>query len=358
MARRRVRVVLNRLLHLLVALDRLRHGRTAEQLRAELGVSRSTFYRDLKTLEDCDLGLIRETINGEVRLRLPASLVTATTPTPLQHAALRLAREALREIEGLEAIDQLDALLRRWGVLPQARLAVSRRQLPGGRPDLLRCFDSAVQGKRRMNLEYQGARDQSPQWREIDPVALRLAGEQPYLFAFDHERKGYRVFKLSRATDARKLDSPALDHTDLDVDAEFARSVKVWVGEDPVDVAVLLAPEVARLASEYPLVPDQTLESYPDGSVMVRAKVNGITEAVRWVLGWGAQAEAIAPLALRKAVQQEVTGAADRYRRVARSEPAARPSLAKTDQHVSQKVRHSDVKVGIGRRHARERKQG
>ena len=101
-------------------------------------------------------------------------------------------------------------------------------------------------------------------------------------------------------------------HPAFDEAALFGRSVRVWHG-DPVTVRVRLAPEVAAIAHEYPLIDDQRVTPERDGSVLVEARVAGIVEATRWVLAWGRAAEALAPPELREAVQGELEGAMARY---------------------------------------------
>jgi len=70
---------------------------------------------------------------------------------------------------------------------------------------------------------------------------------------------------------------------------------------------------VAWLAHEYPLIAGQTIEPAPDGSVTVAARVAGIVEAMRWVLGWGGAAEALSPPELREATRLELTQAVAKY---------------------------------------------
>jgi proteasome accessory factor B len=133
-----------------------------------------------------------------------------------------------------------------------------------------------------------------------------------YLVAFDHDRCDYRTFKVLRMSQVQKLPDKVAPHADFDEEAFFAHSVKVWSGE-PIDVRVRFTATVASIVHEYPLVEGQTLEDAADGGVVLTARVAGIPEAMRWVLGWGRDAEVLAPRELREAVAQQVKGAAARY---------------------------------------------
>jgi proteasome accessory factor B len=338
MARRHTRVILARLWQLVTVLHGARFGSTVSQLRQRLEVSRATLYRDLATLEEAGVKVETRTVNGEKRYWLWGHDIPAVAPSPLQLAALCLARESLGTFEGTNAVRQLDALLARWARLPKERLAWTRRSRPQGPAAIVSTIDSALSRKKRVAIEYQGTEDAAPVRREVDPIALRAEGEQLYLFAFDNARAGYRTFKLSRTAAAQMLETRAGDHSGLDVEARFARSVKVWSGEDVTRIVVRISAEKARFVPEYPLVSDQEVEPQGDGSVLVRAEVNGTTEALRWVLSWGAHAEAIAPDALRQAVKAELGAANLRY--------AGRGTRRGRKQPVSDVVRQGRGKVG------------
>jgi hypothetical protein len=60
-------------------------------------------------------------------------------------------------------------------------------------------------------------------------------------------------------------------------------------------------------------MPDQAITPLPDGSVELAADVNGLMEAVNWVLSWGSHAEAVSPPEFRSLVAEHVRRAAARY---------------------------------------------
>jgi predicted DNA-binding transcriptional regulator YafY len=302
-----------RLWKLVLALHKARYGRTAAQLCEELGVSRSTLYRDLSMLDDARVGMARTTVNGEKPILLDGLKTLAVTPTVLQVAALRLARDALGPLAGTDVVRELDRLLEQWPPASASDYSVGARVGGGARSVLLAVLDAALRNRRRVVIEYQGTRDETPHDREIDPLVLRLEHDQPYLFAYCHERRDYRLFKLARVVAIHESEKPAGDHTDVDLDTLLASSVKVWLGGEPERVVVWISRAKARFVTEYPLVPQQQVETLPDGTVLVRAAVTGLVEALRWVLSWGADAEVVAPKELRDAVREELRGALGRY---------------------------------------------
>lgn len=317
-----------RLWRLVLVLHQARYGRTQAQLRAQLGVSRSTLYRDLAMLEQAQVSLERFSQNGEVRFRLLGLGTLSVAPTPLQVAAVRLAREALGPLNGTALVRELDALIEQWVRMPSTHHRVSQRTVATDRSVLVATIDGAMAAGQRLVLEYQGQGDPVPKRREVDPLALRLEGDQPYLFAYCHERQDYRLFKLARVAVAQATTEPIGDHSSVDLERLLAHSVRIWIGAPLVPIVVRLSPRAARFVAEYPLVPDQATELLPDGSAMVRARVTGTIEAMRWVLSWGADAEVISPSALRSAVRNELAAAARHY--------SDGPISAPADQTVSQ----------------------
>ncbi len=305
---------LARLWQLVTLLDRSHNGITMTQLQERLGMSRASVYRYLDDLARAGVGVARETVTGETRLRLLGKGLPAITPTPRQLAALHFARQALDAWEGTDVVEQLDALLARWGCLPQESIAASRRRLAGSAPALLRTIETALRDGVRVAIEYQGTNDTVPRRREVEPVVLHEQKGEVYLLGYDHERTAYRTYKVARITSAQALAQRVSDHSALDPKQAFAKSVKVWRSAELESVVVRLSAGVARYATEYPLSAEQTVEAFGDGSVVVRAKVPGVTEAMRWVLSWGKEAEAIAPQALRDAVRAQVEGAVAGYR--------------------------------------------
>lgn len=313
MAQDRRRIVITRLMQLAVVLHGSKRGQTVRQLKERLECSKSTLHRDLESLRAAGVGIQSVTVNGEVRYSLANWPVAAVAPTPLQLTALCLARDAVSQFEGTAAVKQLDELLKQWGTLPKGQLALTYRTRHKGHASLVSVLDDAIAKKQRIELAYQGERDKHSRRRKIEPVALRSNGEQLYLFAYDVERQDYRVFKAARMQEATMLAEVAGDHSQVELEERFKHSVKTWVANTPTTVVVRISREKARFIAEYPLVPNQRCEELDNGSVEVTADVNGITEALNWVLSWGAHAEALSPPELREEVAVQVREAAIRY---------------------------------------------
>ena len=315
---------------LIQAMNRRQRGATIAQLVEAAAASRATVYRDLGQLRQAGIPIGCDRVNGEARYRLDDWDLPPLRITPLQHAGLQLAQRSMRALVGTRLARELDALLAAAGD-PGADGHVDRhlsiRGGPHHDPALIATLDRALRKGVQLRLRYRGRKDAAPSPRRVDPLSLRLVGDQLYLVAFDHDRAAPRTFKVPRIGHAQLLDQKAADHPDIDLDALYRDAVRIWHGE-PTEVVVRLDPSVARLASEWPLHRSQALEPQPDGAILVRATVAGTTETMRWCLGWGKAAQALNPPELVAAIAAELHAAAAHYHQdnVSRSvrQPATR----------------------------------
>lgn len=326
MASGRGKATLVRQWGLLELLRPSKRGLTARDILARSGIRRATLYRDLATLREAGVPLQSETVNGEVRHSLWGHDLPPLGPSILQIAALRLARRALVGLEGTSATAELDKLLSGYtlaGSSPEAIVLAKQRV---SAPKVVKQLDRAVAAQRRTRILYRSAKAAAASWRNVDPLGMRFVGGHLYFIAHDDKRSAPVAFKLERISQVTLLAEKAVAHPEVDLHELFARSAKAWIGEH-VDVVIRLSPTVARFArDEYRLVPDQTLQERRDGSVLLRARVAGIAEPMRWVLAWGKEAEALEPKELRAAVAAEVRAAAARYRDPGRSAGAVSAS--------------------------------
>lgn len=276
-----------RLCVLLQALRSSRRGLTVARLMEETGSCRATVYRDLKVLRDAGLVIERELVNGQARHRIPEESIALRGLAVPQLVAIAVARDALAALEGTEIVTALDRILSDRSAPNRRVHARSTARLR--RPDILRSIERATRDHRRLRILYRGVRDSTWRWREVDPGAIQLHDGEPYLWAWALDRAAWRTFKVARIREVEIQAESALPHPGLADVLALPHAVRVW-SAPPIKVVVRIAPEVAWLAGEHPLVPDQRLEPQPDGAVFVRATVAGLVEATRWILRWGAHA--------------------------------------------------------------------
>jgi predicted DNA-binding transcriptional regulator YafY len=301
-----------RLYEMLLLFSRNRRGVTVAEVRAELGFSRATFYRELAVLEAA--GVPIELDDGRYRF-LKATELPSLGLTALQLASLQLARLQLAPLGGSLLLQELDQFLA--SAQPSKKIAKERqtsfdfaepRRLSPP-PKVVRALEKALSAKRRVCIEYCDRGGASSRVH-IEPLVVRVAEAEPYVRAFCVERGDLRTYKLSRIQSAEVTQERAThppDGTHLEVEG----AVKVWSGA-PRTVKLRLDASVARLAREYPL-PHQTEHPNPDGSVTIRATVNGLVEVRPRILAWGAAAEVLEPKELRETVRAELAAALRKY---------------------------------------------
>lgn len=302
---------IERLWRLVVLVGSARNGKTLSELREALGVSRSTIYRDLDVLQGAGVTLrqvgSRWTLGQSPSFRL--------APNAIQLAALRLARQLAAPLEGSAMVAELDHMLGvSQNTAPGAAVSVSPPMGRSANAANVEALERAIVAKKRLRLKYRAASTRATTWRDVDPAALRLADTDLYLVGWDLGKEDWRTFKVVRIEVAQLRDEPSEPHGVFDEEALFGNSVRVWVA-DPVDIVVRLTPDVAHLVDEYPLHPSQQVSNAPDGGVVVRARVAGLHEALRWVLGWGRAAEALEPPVFRLLVAEELRAAMTPYGR-------------------------------------------
>jgi predicted DNA-binding transcriptional regulator YafY len=305
-----VRERIVRICMLIEALRGARRGLSITALVAQTGASRATVYRDLEVLRAAGLAIEKELVNGQARHRILDGSVGRLALGAPYVAAIALAREGLAALEGTEALAALDAILadrRATTGHVRAQESVGPRA-----PAIVRALDRAIRDGRRVRISYRGVKDATWRWREVDPGALQLQRGELYLWAWAIEARAWRTFKLARMRGVETTQLASAPHPGLAEVMALRHAVRVWSG--PLeDVAVRIAAEVAWLADEQPLVPDQRVEQQADGTVIVRATVAGLVEATRWVLRWGAHACVLEPRALRDAVRDELSRALAGY---------------------------------------------
>ncbi len=302
-----------RLWRLVEALHGAPRGMSNAQLMKRTGGSRATLYRDLTVLKAAGVPVVTDTVNSEARHRLEHSDMPALNPTPLQLFALGVARSVLVPLEGLSLVRELDALLGHTRGSGTAALPLSIAPTTGSpSPEATAAVEQALQGRRRLSFAYQSPKSEVAEPRVVDPIGLRAVEGHLYLVAFDVQKRGARTFKLPRMRDIVVLGEAAEPHPEVDEEALFADSVKAWAGPSH-EVVIRIPSRLAGVAAEWPLIASQEVHDQGDGTALVRARVAGLVEAMRWVLRWGADAEVVGPMELRDRVAGELRRALTYY---------------------------------------------
>jgi predicted DNA-binding transcriptional regulator YafY len=308
---------------LVEALHTSPRGLSNAQLTQRLGGSRATLYRDLRVLKGAGVPVVSEKVNGESRHRLTHTDLPALHPTALQLLALRVARALMSPFEGLSLVGELDALLGHTrGSVAEAFSFRLAGAAPAANPAAHATVERGLRERQRLAFVYQAPSADTGARRVVDPIGLRAADGHLYLLAFDVAKSSARTFKLARMREVEVLPQSAEEHPEIDEEALFAAAVKAWAGPTH-EVVIKIPARLVGVAGEWPLVASQQVEDQGDGTALIKATVAGLVEAMRWVLRWGADAEALSPPELRSLVAAELAKACSYYDAPPSSEPLA-----------------------------------
>ncbi|MDP9017610.1 MAG: WYL domain-containing protein, partial [Candidatus Eremiobacteraeota bacterium] len=136
--------------------------------------------------------------------------------------------------------------------------------------------------------------------RTVDPYGFILSTGRVYVVGYDHTRKEKRVFAVDNILNLDTLGATFVKPADFNEEEFAAASISGVLHSDQVtEVRVRFNARVAKAAVAARVVADRAIERNKDGSVEIAYNVADVDELVRWILGWGAQAEVLGPDAVR-----------------------------------------------------------
>lgn len=167
---------------------------------------------------------------------------------------------------------------------------------------LVRRLEEALAGGRQVRLRhYSPTRDELTE-RIVDPVAVTTADGHHYLDGWCHRAEDRRLFRVDRIDDAEILDSPAVEHPDLEP-LDLAQGIFRPSAEDLT--ATLRLTARARWVTEY--YPVEEVVEEPDGGLTVTLRFGDPTWLVRLLLRLGSAVRRVEPDSL----SQETTRLAE-----------------------------------------------
>jgi predicted DNA-binding transcriptional regulator YafY len=276
-------------------------------------VSRRTVYRDLQALAEVGVPLVATPGRGyslAPGYHLPPVMVTAA-----EASALALASGLFRHFVAREGRVALDSALRKIeAVLPEeTRSAVAETTrhvcltswphraapLDDALPLLVQ---QALRERRRLSFTYHARTTAETVERTIDPYSLVYLAGDWHLLGYCHHRQSPRQFRLSRMESPRLLPDRFTMPPGADAQQFWANSNPHPYGDRVARVR--FAPGVVRWARERRHYAWEAEEETPEGLV-VSFRVERWEELLPWLLGWGGDAEVLAPPELRCRMAEE-----------------------------------------------------
>lgn len=177
---------------------------------------------------------------------------------------------------------------------------------PGPRPktdeNILNAVTQAIKSCCVLEVVYSSHRDQTPRSRKIAAFGL-LYGVRHYLVGkqVDGASDLLKTYRLENIHSAHVTDESYVIPENFDLNEFANKSFGVYQNDSEyAEVIWKFSSEAAKNAKSYLFHPTQSLEEYPDGSVIVRFKASGLLEMCWHLYCWGHHVEVIEPESLRK----------------------------------------------------------
>lgn len=306
--------------------ERLRDGDelNCTQLARELEVSRKTIQRDVDHMRD-RLGLPIEyerSSHSYVYTRAVEAFPTVQMSEG-DAVALFVAERALEPLRGTPLFSRLQATFEKLtanlrgmiDVTAEDHGAVSFRHFGEGRTNA-KAFDTlqkARDQRREVTFRYQKPDGSEAESRRVRPYHLTHRENLWYLVAHDCARAAIRTFALPRMSEVTPTRSKFTMPADFNPDAFFASALGVVEGKGDHEIAIRFSAAVAARVEERDWHESQQLSRHRDGSIVLTMRLGSLVEIERWVLGWGSEAEVLAPIELRQQISRTAAALAARY---------------------------------------------
>ncbi|HXH82943.1 MAG TPA: WYL domain-containing protein [Candidatus Tectomicrobia bacterium] len=301
-------------------------GVTVEDAARDLGCAVRTIWRDLRVLENAGFPIYSDPardghksvwrVDAVFKQKLPLKLTLdeiaallmtrdVLAPLGLLGASGASAHEKIVGILSRDALAILDRMRERLGV----RAGAAKLQAPAAE-HVPRIHQALMEHRTLRTRYYSMSRDEERE-RAIDPYHLTAFDGGLYLIGHCHWRNAVRIFAVERLRSVEVTRSTFTPPRDFDAAAYLEGAWGIIRG-DLVTVKVVFARSLARYIRERLWHPSQRFRDLDDGRLEVTLRVADTLEVRRWILGYGLQAEVIAPESLREALRKEAEALAAR----------------------------------------------
>lgn len=288
----------DRLFAILLALQATPTLRAAD-LAVRFEVSERTIYRDMQTLSESGIPIAALPGEGYQLLdgfHLPPLMLSPDEATALFLGGRMLARGAQGSLkhQAEAALGKVEAVLppdsrRRLRQLAQViDVFPAQQPIDWDDPQLVLALQ-AIEGRRVLAITYRGYGDDAVTKREVEPGDLTVGDGALYVNGYCRLRRDLRSFRLNR------IQSMVL------TGETFTPRMMIAERQTIIEVVVRFADTVLSHVHERPHYGYQ--HARDDGALVYH--VHDLSEIRGWLLGFGSQAEVIAPDVLRSWLRDE-----------------------------------------------------
>ncbi|MCP3953085.1 MAG: transcriptional regulator [Desulfobacterales bacterium] len=302
-------------------------GVSVSDLSNDLACHSRTVYRDLEALQLAGFPLYNERVDSK-HLWSILDTVKRQPPLPLnltELMALYFSRHVLKTLKNTPFDSALDTLFGKivTTIPEKTRIYLDGfeetftvGQAPyGHQKEVAQWIDilnRAILDRRLVEMDYHTISRDDDTRRRVAPYKIWFFKGFIYLVGHCQLRREVRIFTLDRikrlVTTEEEFDIPA----DFSVEDFMSTGFGVFVGH-PEKVTILFQPEIAGYIQEKTWHASQRLTPRADGCLEFEVVVAVTAELKNWIMGWGAAATVLSPLALAGSICAEARNLADNY---------------------------------------------
>jgi predicted DNA-binding transcriptional regulator YafY len=171
----------------------------------------------------------------------------------------------------------------------------------------------AVLMRSRLWIRHYNRQDDRETEREVSPQRLVHYRDNWYVDAYCHLREGLRSFAVDALRAAELRDARAQEVPAAELDAHLGSGYGIFAGREVQWAKLRFTPQAARWVSAQRWHPEQRAAVEADGSYVLEVPYANDRELVMEILKYGADAEVLAPEALRARVAAALAGASALY---------------------------------------------
>jgi proteasome accessory factor B len=301
-------------------------GHNVTSLARECQVTRRTIFRDLDALKQAGIPLVYYDPDQTYRLA-GSHLLPPTNLSPQEALSIvvlchelgadgRLPFHSAARSAALKIENSLPMRLREElrGVVRAVKIRLPQVQHANGAEGAYERILQALGDHQAIHIDYDSFSDGERIATRLSPYQLLFHNHSWYVIGRSSLHAEVRTFNVARIREYREVNVRYEIPRNFSLERYLGNAWRLIrsVGPD-VDVHIRFQPLVARNVAEVLWHRTQQATLNGDGTLDFRVKVSGIEEISWWILGYGDQAEVIAPSELRQLLVARIQSMARVY---------------------------------------------
>lgn len=305
---------IQRLLRLITLLQSGGEFKTVYDLMAELDVSRSTLFRDLKMLDEVGIPYVYSPQKGYRIVNncflQPVNLTMQETLSLLMVAKSYLPNRGQAMVGStLSAIWKLVAAVPEpirancSDMVDAISMAPEKISISDNEDQLFLSIQRCIDERRAIAIKYQHPISKEVSHFEMNPYHLHFATRAWYVFGYFKEYKEVRILKLARIRSFEML-TQNFKKPCFNLNKHLGNAWQLMNEGTTYQVELEFSQMVAVNVSEVRWHKTQKVQFLDDGRCCVSFEVDGLKEISWWICGYADQVKVLQPPELAKKVRQ------------------------------------------------------